>query len=1289
MNTQSTLTPVGDVHIGPQDHGLRRCLSFQWLALASMALFSSASLCRADLVNRWSFNAAAQSAVANGTVFNDTVQGAALTVRSGTNDATTRQAALTGTAITLPGTTTGNQSINAISAYLDLPNGIVSSRPNFTVEAWITPLSSQTWQRLFDFGRTNITSGPGAATGEITTPTSAPGSFSGFDYLSLSLNNNTTFGSHRLESRLGGGTQQRTDLSLASTTTAGTEYHFVMTVADRVGSFGLQGCRVRWYRNGVLQRTLDLPWRLPQISDVNNWIGRSNWSGDRMTHMSINELRLYNHALSAAEVTASFTAGADPTYTTPVAVNDARTLHHGGKVRIPVLANDTGSTSNATLTLLTPPAFGTAVVQADGRVLYTHTTGSPSTDSFTYRVGGPAGLSNTATVTLSFASTLKIASPDLNVPAQPPATAVQFVNAFPGLTFASPICLRSPPGDTQRLFVVERGTGLRVIPNVTAVSPTSTIVFQMSNLLAGRTPAETLRTDSENGFLSIAFHPNYATNGHVFLFYSVEYNATLYQRISRVTLANPTSAAPSLVAGSEIVLIDQHHEASNHNGGDMHFGPDGYLYIALGDEGGQNDQFNNGQRINRDFFAGILRIDVDKRPGNLEPNPHPNPADYPSNPPPDAVRRTAGVANYSIPVDNPFVHTSLGGSWNGSYNGTTLASLAHVRSEFFATGMRNPWRMSFDPPTGDLWVGDVGGGLREEVILVTRGGNYGWAFREGGVAGPKNGQAPANFTTLFHSPPLYEYAHGNGPMLGDSITGGVVYRGTRFPSLTGAYIFCDYVDGNVWSLTRSPSLNVQRLFGETNIVAFGHDPANGDVLACNLSSGSIRRLVVDTAENDTFPTTLSATGVFSDLTDLAPAPGLLPYQVNQPFWSDHGIKSRWLVIPDGTSRMTWSRDGVWSFPTGQVWVKHFDMEMTRGLPSSRRRIETRLLVKTSTGGYGVSYQWNDAGTEAFLVPDSGADFNLNLTVAGNPVTQPWRIPSRAECMSCHNNAAGVALSSNTRQLNLAGNLLGHSGNQLELLATHAFFTNSIEPANNLQRHLRENETAFPVEARARSWLAVNCSYCHMPGTNVPGAFDLRAHLPLDQTGIINGAASNNGGNPLNRLIVPGSPLHSILYNRAGALNGFTRMPPLATAVVDQPALDLLEAWITGSLPARQSYADWRLANFGNTNSVEGAPNADADGDGATNQAEYLAGTDPWNGTTFLNPQVTHTGTQASLTFTLPANRSAIIEVSPDLITWTSWNIPGNHGLPTQGGPITLSGPVTSPRQFFRVRISAW
>ena len=454
----------------------------------------------------------------------------------------------------------------------------------------------------------------------------------------------------------------------------------------------------------------------------------------------------------------------------------------------------------------------------------------------------------------------------------------------------------------------------------------------------------------------------------------------------------------------------------------MHFGPDGYLYISVGDEGSQFDGFHNSQRIDKNFFSAILRIDVDKKPGSLPPNPH------------ASVPTDTGVARYAIPPDNPWVGAT-------SFNGLPVDPAA-VRTEFYAVGLRNPWRFWFDPPTGELWEGDVGQDAWEEVNLIIKGGNYGWVHREGRSPGFRL-PAPAGFSSL---DPLYTYPHGTGDKEGNSVIGGLVYHGGNLPELQGAYVFGDNVSGHIWALRRDGgALKVERLTGEGGIASFGRDPSNEDILVVDINDNRLLRLERGMTSIN-FPGTLGSTGLFADLTDLAPSPGLIAYEPNVPFWSDHAKKRRWFRLPDATSKIEWSRDSVWKFPTGTIWVKHFDLELTRGDPATARRLETRVLVKTAAGAYGVSYRWNEAQTEATLVPDEGVSFDLPVVENGKPRPQTWQIPSRSGCMQCHTAAAGYALSFNTAQLNRASLLPGFPGNQIEVMQVGGCFASRRLPA---------------------------------------------------------------------------------------------------------------------------------------------------------------------------------------------------------------------------------------------------
>ena len=389
-------------------------------------------------------------------------------------------------------------------------------------------------------------------------------------------------------------------------------------------------------------------------------------------------------------------------------------------------------------------------------------------------------------------------------------------NAFPGMSFNQPLALASVPGETDRVFIVEKPGRIQMVTGLSS-TPLKQEFFDLR--------ARVLDA-GEEGLLGLAFHPDFATNRYFYVFYCTTATTTAgtgaHNRLSRFTaLAAPATNADILA--TEVPMISQFDQATNHNGGDLHFGPDGYLYVALGDEGGSNDQYNNSQRIDKDFFAGLLRIDVDQRAGNLPPNPH------------SAVH----PGTYRVPFDNPFVGTV-------SFNGAGVSS-GSVRDEFWAVGLRNPWRFSFDAPTGRLFVGDVGQGAREEIDLVTRGGNYGWSYREGMIAGPRS-NPPAG--VVFDNP-IWEADRA----VAGSITGGLVYRGTRFADLAGRYIFGDYIQQRVFAMTLPATGPVQvvTLTTENSPVGFGADPRNGDILIASIGTGIVQRLVVDTPSPPTTP----------------------------------------------------------------------------------------------------------------------------------------------------------------------------------------------------------------------------------------------------------------------------------------------------------------------------------------------------------------------------------------------------------------------------------------------------
>jgi len=643
-------------------------------------------------------------------------------------------------------------------------------------------------------------------------------------------------------------------------------------------------------------------------------------------------------------------------------------------------------------------------------------------------------------------------------------------------------------------------------------------------------------SSNEEGLLGLAFHPSFASNKYFYVFMT----AASTQGCGRDDVVARYTANAALdqgVTSSRWELIRQCDQAWNHNGGPMLFGPEGYLYIGLGDEGGGNDTYNNAQRLDKDFFCGLLRIDVDNRPGNLTPTPHP------------AIVTSGGAARYAVPADNPYV------GWT-SLNGQALNQNA-LRTEFYAIGLRNPWQFSFDSLTGELYCADVGQNAREEINIITAGGNYGWAVQEGTQSGPDS--PPNGFQSV---EPILEYPHNNTSFGGYSVTGGQVYRGSRFSDLQGQYIFADYVSGRTWAFQKNgQSVQDWRLLAtENGTAAIGVDPRNGDLLFADRDDGVIRRLERAPAGN--LPPTLDDTGLFCDTANLTPAEGVYPYEVNVPFWSDGATKRRWLSLPDPATSATPSLHDAWTVPTGAVFVKHFEIETEQGNPASTQRLETRVLAKTDTGLFGMTYRW-DSADNASLVGDAGFDETLSITdLDGNTTALNWRYPSRTECLQCHTPEAGLLLGVHTAQLNRGSPAGAPQANQLDWLATLGLVDNSLGSPASLPALALLEDTEISAAERFRSWLHVNCAMCHRPGGKGVGEFDSRYQVPIDQAGLFGQTLVNNLGNPNARVIAPCDEQDSMLLTRITNQGGL-RMPPLGSNVVDPVGTALLQEWIRG------------------------------------------------------------------------------------------------------------------------------
>ncbi len=383
-------------------------------------------------------------------------------------------------------------------------------------------------------------------------------------------------------------------------------------------------------------------------------------------------------------------------------------------------------------------------------------------------------------------------------PTPPPATPTPAATGSPGATptaplpqlpaialervadgFERPTFVTGAGDGSGRLFVLEKRGTIRIVRNGTVAS---------QPFLDIRTLVRS--SGNEQGLLGLAFHPRYSENGRFFVFYTASDAANTVAEF-RVDPANPDRAEPAPVR----TLLSLPDPYANHNGGMLAFGPDGYLYIALGDGGGAGDPLRAGQDLANPFGA-ILRIDVDAPPA-------------------------AGLA-YAIPPGNPF------------------ADRPGARPEIWAYGLRNPWRFSFDRATGDLWIADVGQNAIEEVNLEPAGfpggANYGWSTMEG----TRCYRPAAGCDTAGLVRPVFEYTHDDGC----SITGGYVYRGQAFPALRGAYLLADYCTGAAWALRRQgDALQADRLAPfPGGISSFGEDDA-GELYVVRDQAGTLERIV--------------------------------------------------------------------------------------------------------------------------------------------------------------------------------------------------------------------------------------------------------------------------------------------------------------------------------------------------------------------------------------------------------------------------------------------------------------
>ncbi len=606
---------------------------------------------------------------------------------------------------------------------------------------------------------------------------------------------------------------------------------------------------------------------------------------------------------------------------------------------------------------------------------------------------------------------------------------------------------------------------------------------------------EVSREGNEEGLLGLAFHPEFAQNGYFY----VHYSSSVQDEVGIVARYQVSSEDPNQAnRDSRKVILEQPQPWRNHNGGMLAFGPDGYLYISFGDGGSGGDPKRNGQNLST-WLGAILRIDVDQ---------------------------TSEGKAYAIPADNPFVDTP------------------EAAPEIWALGLRNVWRFAFDRANGDLWAGDVGQNEWEEIHIIERGGNYGWRRFEGMVTFDKN----TDLAHGTHSEPVAVYPRNEGI----SVTGGYVYRGSRFPNLVGAYVYGDYVTGNIWRISRNPEggfVNELAARSGRTIASFGED--EGGEMFATAFDGHIYRVVPSKDPADAvlhWPRKLSDTGYYLKGRDHTPAQTLIPYDVRAPFWSDGADKLRYLHLPEG-SQLEWTPEGAWGVPVGAALIKTFEIDgLTR-----RRTLETRVIKRTETGWQAAAYVWK--GKDAILAPQGKS---INWLIKGGKAS--WQVPSSSACAACHVDAAQYALGLTTQQLQ---GMPGPNGdNQLTNWITQGWLKapDNYETAVTTQLVNPHDEQA-PLSDRARSWLHVNCAMCHQPNGPGNAMIDLRLSTELTQMGLLNTVPTQGDlGISGARIIKPGSPELSILLRRISVLDE-ARMPSVGVHMVDERGVELIADWI--------------------------------------------------------------------------------------------------------------------------------
>lgn len=744
---------------------------------------------------------------------------------------------------------------------------------------------------------------------------------------------------------------------------------------------------------------------------------------------------------------------------------------------------------------------------------------------------------------------------------------------FGDLKFVRPTVLTMAPGSERWFMVEQKGLIYSFLPGE---NPKQELFIDLTKELIFPPEGDAAAVANAYG---LTFHPNFAENRLCYICF------TLTARQPGLRLPNGTRVSEFRVSDTDPprCLPETEREViswlqGGHNGGCLKFGPDGCLYITAGDGSFPNppDERLAGQDLTN-LLSTVMRIDVDHRTEDQ---------------------------GYTIPTDNPFV------------------DLQDARGEIWAYGFRNPWKISFDRQTGELWLGDVGWEQFEMIHYIERGGNYGWSVQEGSQpvrTGGQRGPTPIR-------PAAIELPHAQAA----SITGGYVYRGEKIPALQGAYVFGDWETRRMWGaqFTKGELQSMEELVEPTlRLVAMAEDQA-GELYFVDYDDGTIHQLVPNDSPTrpEDFPRRLSETGLFASVPDHQVAPGVLPFSVNAPLWADHAVPDYYVAVP-GDGSIVWYDENQpipgtimkrqLEFPVNSVLMKTYSLETEAGKPESRRRVETQLLHYNGRTWIGYSYRWNDDQTDAELVDVEGAETAVEITDANAPGglrRQVWAFHGRGKCVRCHNPWAQHTLAFNIPQLNRQHTYGDVTSNQLATLL-HAGLLSRPEPVpeeetteavaaadttatdetaddkpseaeaapeadETVELPVEETidyaslpaltnpyDTTADLDKRARSYLQANCAHCHQFGAGGTADIELRYTFTIEETRTLDARPLQGTFGIANAAIItPGDPYRSLMYFRMAKL-GRGRMPHIGSEIIDEPALEMMQAWMR-QLPIR-------------------------------------------------------------------------------------------------------------------------